>query len=203
MRITIVGGGSIGRALMQALSSRHELSLGARDPGGASAAAVGEQFGDGVAVRPLAEALTDADAVILAIPGGQVVPFIEEHGARLTGTLVIDATNDRQADGGLNHVADWQGLAPGTELARAFCTVGWENITQPSYDGLSATMFWCGPDGELGDRVAQIVADTGLDPLRIGGIETSGTLDGVTRLWFQLVFAEGMGRRVGFRLLRG
>jgi predicted dinucleotide-binding enzyme len=203
MRITIVGAGSIGRALMQALSSSHELTLGARDPSAASADAVREQFGGDVAVRPPAEALTGADAVILAIPGGQVVAFIEEHGAALTGVLVIDATNDRQADGGLNHVADWQRLAPGAQVARAFCTVGWENIAEPSYDGVGATMFWCGPDGELGDRVAQIVADTGLDPLRIGGIDAADTLDGVTRLWFQLAFAEGMGRRLGFRLLRG
>jgi len=140
---------------------------------------------------------------MLAIPGGQVTPFIEEHGASLAGRLVIDATNDRQADGGLNHVADWQRLAPGVDLARAFCTLGWENITEPTYDGVAATMFWCGPDGEAGERVTQIVTDTGLDPVRIGGIDAADTLDGVTRLWFQLAFAEGMGRRLGVRLLRG
>jgi predicted dinucleotide-binding enzyme len=203
MRITIVGGGSIGRALMQALAARHELTLGARDPEGGSAAAVREQFGDRVAVRRLADALQDADAIVLAIPGGQVTAFIEQHGAPLAGRLVIDATNDRQADGGLNHIADWQRLAPGVDLARAFCTLGWENITEPSYDGVAATMFWCGPDGEQGERVAQIVIDTGLDPVRIGGIDAADTLDGVTRLWFQLAFAQGMGRRLGVRLLRG
>jgi hypothetical protein len=38
--------------------------------------------------------------------------------------------------------------------------------------------------------------------VRIGGIDAADTLDGVTRLWFQLAFAEGMGRRLGVRLLR-
>jgi predicted dinucleotide-binding enzyme len=42
----------------------------------------------------------------------------------------------------------------------------------------------------------------GLDPVRIGGLEAADVLDGATRLWFQLAFAQGMGRRTAYHLLR-
>ena len=47
-----------------------------------------------------------------------------------------------------------------------------------------------------------IIRAVGLDPVRIGDLGAAGTLDGVARLWFQLAFSQGMGRRLAFRLLR-
>jgi predicted dinucleotide-binding enzyme len=202
VRITVVGAGAVGRALMGRLAGGHEVTLAARDPAGASAAGAAAELGGRIGVRRVDEALTGADAVVLAIPGGQIVPFITEHGGGLAGTLVIDASNDRTPSGSLNHVADWQRLAPDVLVARAFCTLGWENIADPAYDGTPATMFWCGPDGDRGVAVETIIRDVGLDPVRIGGPEAADTLDGLTRLWFQLAFTQGLGRRIGFRLLR-
>jgi 8-hydroxy-5-deazaflavin:NADPH oxidoreductase len=202
VRITVVGAGAVGRALMSRLADAHEVTLGARDPAGESATAAAAELGGRVRLASLDDALTGPDAVIVAIPGGQIPAFIAGSGDRLDGTLVIDASNDRTPSGALNHVADWQQQAPGAIVARAFCTLGWENVADPAYDGVPATMFWCGPDGDAAEAVETIVRDTGLDPVRIGGLEAADTLDGVTRLWFQLAFTQGMGRRIGFRLLR-
>jgi len=202
LRITVVGAGAVGRALMNRLADAHDVTLGARDPAGGSAAAAAAELGGRVRVAALDEALAEADAAIVAIPGGQVPSFIAGSGGRLDGRLVIDATNDRTPSGALHHVPDWQRQAPGAVVARAFCTLGWENVGEPVYDGVPATMFWCGPDGEAGETVAAIIRDTGLDPVRIGGLEAADTLDGVTRLWFQLAFTQALGRRIGFRLLR-
>ena len=202
MDITVVGAGPVGRALMERLAGGHTVTLAARDPGADSVVAAREQLDDRIDVRAVPDALAGADAVLLAIPGGGVTEFIEAYGTALDGRLVIDATNDLRADGPLNHVADWQRLAPGAVVARAFCSLGWENIAAPVYSGIAATLFWCGPDGEAGGRVEAIGRHVGLDPVRIGGLEAADTLDGLARLWFQLAFAQGMGRRLGFRLLR-
>jgi 8-hydroxy-5-deazaflavin:NADPH oxidoreductase len=144
------------------------------------------------------------DAVIVAIPGGQVPAFAGEHGAALAGTLVIDASNDLSGgdDGSLSHTAAWAELAPGAVVARAFSTLGFENYREPTVAGQTATLFWCGPEAEHGDAVEAIVRAVGLEPVRIGGLEAAAILDGMTRVWFQLVFTQKMGRHLAFKLLR-
>ena len=130
--------------------------------------------------------------------------FAGEHGAALAGKLVIDATNDLSGgDGGsLSHTAAWAELAPEAVVARAFSTLGFENFRDPTVGGQTATLLWCGPAGERGAAVDAIVRTVGLDPFRIGGLEAAATLDGMTRVWFHLVFTEKLGRHLAFKLLR-
>lgn len=199
MRIAVIGSGNIGGALSGRLAAAgHDVTVGVRD-GGAR-----EGLDERVSVEPIAAAVGAAAAVIVAIPGGQVPAFAADHGAALAGKLVIDATNDLSGgdDGSLSHTAAWAELAPGATVARAFSTLGFENYRDPMVGGQTATLFWCGPDGEHGDAVETIVRAVGLDPFRIGGLEAAATLDGMTRVWFQLVFTQKLGRRLAFKLLR-
>lgn len=199
MRIAVIGSGNIGGTLSGRLAAAgHEVTVGVRD-GGAR-----EGLDQRVSVASVADAVAGAETVIVAIPGGQVPAFAGEHGAALAGKLVIDATNDLSGgdDGSLSHTAAWAELAPAAAVARAFSTLGFENYRDPAIGGQTATLFWCGPDGEHGDAVEAIVRAVGLEPLRIGGLEAAATLDGMTRVWFQLVFTRKMGRRLAFKLLR-
>jgi 8-hydroxy-5-deazaflavin:NADPH oxidoreductase len=199
MRIAVIGSGNIGAALSGRLAAAgHTVTVGVRD-GGAR-----EGLDAGVAVAPVAEALAAAEAVIVAIPGGQVPAFAGDHGPALAGRLVIDATNDLSGGdaGSLSHTSAWAELAPGAAVARAFNTLGFENFREPTVAGQTATLLWCGPDGEEGDAVEALVRAVGLDPVRLGGLEAAATLDGMTRVWFQLVFTQKLGRRLAFRLLR-
>lgn len=203
MKITVVGAGAVGSALMGRLAERHEVTLGARDMGSEKTVAALAALGGKVGCDTIPQAVGNADVTILAVPGAGVPAFIEEHDALLSGALVIDASNDRSGGEGspLHHIADWQRLAPDAVVARAFCTLGWENFADPEYDGVAATLLWCGPDGEHGQTITDLIAGMGLDPVRIGGVEAADVLDGVTRLWFQLAFTQGMGRRTAYRLL--
>jgi 8-hydroxy-5-deazaflavin:NADPH oxidoreductase len=199
MRIAVIGSGNIGGALSGRLAAAgQEVTVGVRD-GGAR-----DGLDERVAVASVTDAVAGAEAVIVAIPGGQVPAFAAAQGAALAGKLVIDATNDLSGgdDGSLGHMSAWAQHAPGASVARAFSTLGWENYRDPTVGGQTATLFWCGPDGERGDAVEGIVRAVGLDPVRIGGLDAAPTLDGMTRMWFQLVFTEKMGRRLAFRLLR-
>lgn len=203
MQITVIGSGAVGRALIGRLAESHRVTLGARDPMSDSARAAVAELGEGFAVAPVAKALAAAEVVVTAIPGAQVPAFAAEHGGALAGRLVIDASNDLSGGPGspLHHVGEWQAAAPGAVLARAFCSMGWETIAEPAFSGEPATLFWCGPDGDRAAQVEAIGRDVGLAPVRIGDLAAADTLDGVARLWFQLAFAAGFGRRIGFRLL--
>jgi 8-hydroxy-5-deazaflavin:NADPH oxidoreductase len=202
MRIAVIGAGAIGRTLSSRLAvSGHEVTVGVRSPQSAARDEIDARAG----IAAVAEAIAAAEAVIVAIPGAQIPAFAREHGARVAGKVVIDTTNDLAGGhaGSLNHVDAWAAAAPDASLARAFCSYGWENFAEPMFAGEAATLFWCGPDGTDGDTVATIIAAVGLEPLRIGDLTAAATLDGVARLWFQLAFAQGMGRHVALRLLRG
>jgi 8-hydroxy-5-deazaflavin:NADPH oxidoreductase len=198
MRIAVIGTGIIGRTLAGRLAAAGEqVTFGARNPGSGA-----PEVDPPVPVASIPDAVNGADAVILAIPGGQIPDFAAEHAGRLTGTVVIDATNDVKAGGGgFNHAADWAQRAPGVQVARAFSTLGWENIANPVFDGVTATLLWCGPDGAPGQTVEAVIRAVGLDPVRIGDLSAADTLDGATRLWFQLVSQLG-SRELAFRLLR-
>ncbi len=201
MQIAVIGAGAIGRTLSQRLAgSGQTVTVGVRSPQSAPRAEIDPR----VQIATVEEAIATADAVIVAIPGGQIPGFAREHGGRVAGKVVIDATNDIAGGtgGSLNHLDAWAEAAAGAEVARAFSSLGWENFADPDFGGTTATLFWCGPDGSAGHTVEAIVRAVGLDPVRIGDLGAAGTLDGVARLWFQLAFSQGMGRRLAFRLLR-
>src|SRR5919199_999991 len=71
-------------------------------------------------------------------------------------------------------------------------------FADPSIGGEVADLFWCGPDDA---GVEQLIADVGLRPVRVGGIDAIDVVDGACRLWLTLVFRQGHPRRLAFRML--
>ena len=196
MKIAIIGAGNVGGALGKHWAqARHSLAFGVRNPSDA-------KF-DGLrplgAVVPVAEALTGAEAVLLSLPGGAVADFAAEHGASLAGKVVVDATNNIRGSE-LNSLAALQETAPGARLVRAFGTLGWENYANPQMGGLPIDLFYCG-QAEARAVAEQLIADAGLRPVCLGGLETVPAVDGLTRAWFALVFGQGHRRRLSLRLV--
>jgi predicted dinucleotide-binding enzyme len=146
---------------------------------------------------PIADAIGGAEVVLLATPGAAVPQLLAEHGPALDGRVVIDATNDIGGER-LHHADVYEESAPGARFVRAFNTLGFEMFANPTVGGETAELFWCGPDDQ---DVEQLIADVGLRPVRVGGIEAIDVVDGVGRLWLTLVFREGHPRRLAFRLL--
>jgi hypothetical protein len=135
---------------------------------------------------------------MIAVPGAAMPSLLAEHGPALDGRVVIDATNDVGAE--RLHHADAYGAAPGARFVRAFNSLGFELFADPSIGGEVADLFWCGPDDAGAE---QLIADVGLRPVRVGGIDAIDVVDGVARLWLTLVFRQGHPRRLAFRLLAG
>ena len=123
--------------------------------------------------------------------------LLAEHGGALDGRIVIDATNDVGAER-LHHADAYRESAPGARFVRAFNTLGFEMFAEPTVGAEVADLFWCGPEDA---GVEQLIADVGLRPMRVGGIDAIDVVDGVGRLWLTLVFRQGHPRRPAFRLL--
>ena len=184
-RIGVIGSGNIGTTVGEAWRrAGHEVVYASRSP-------------DPPRTVSVAEAIAGADAVLLALPGAAVPQLLAEHGAALDGRVVIDATNDMSGPR-LHHADAYRESAPGARLVRAFNTVGFEVLADPSVGGETADLFWCGPEDA---GVENLIADVGARPIRVGDSDAIDVVDGVGRLWLTLVFREGHPRRLAFRLL--
>ncbi len=86
MRIAVIGKGNIGGTLgSKWIAAGHDVVYGTRDGSG--------EGPGGAPVRSIANALADADVVVLAVPGQVVPDVVNENGAALAGKVVIDAVN--------------------------------------------------------------------------------------------------------------
>ena len=192
MKISVIGTGFIGSTLGRALSGAgHQVTYGSRHANDEVAA------GTTAKVLPVDEALVDADIIVLAIPGAAVSDLTAEQGRVMAGKLVIDATNHMGTD-----VANARSLLPSSvRYARAFNTLGGENMADPVFADGRADMFFSSPaDDRL--TVEEVIEGVGLRPVYVGE-DQEALVDALFQLWIALAIKQGRGRRLAFRLLEG
>jgi hypothetical protein len=201
MKITILGSGNIGSTLAKKWAQAgHALTLAARNLDNAKYQPLLEKIGGQATVAALPEAVRLAEAILLAIPGSAVATTLAGLGEALDGKIIIDATNNvGQAE--LNSIAAISAEAPNAKLFRAFNSLGWENFETPQLGGTQIDLFYCGDPGAANETVAGLIADVGLRPIYVGQLDQVAVIDSLTRLWFALVFGQGYGRRLAFKLL--
>jgi predicted dinucleotide-binding enzyme len=191
--IAVIGNGFIGGTLGRAFArAGHPTVFGSRHVDDAVA-------GDsGASTATVAEAIAQADVVLLAVPTAAVAELLRAHGSALAGKLVVDAANNMR--GPVAHHAELVGRhAPGARYARAFNTLGGENFAEPDFDGVPADLFYSSPAGDRATLDTLITA-VGLRPMYLGDNQHD-TVDGVLRLWFALAVGQGHGRRLAFHTL--
>ena len=111
--------------------------------------------------------------------------------------LVIDATN-RMGEPVANSRA---ALPERVRYARAFNTVGGENMADPMFESGPADMFFSAPEDDR-STVATVIEGVGMRPVYVGA-DQEALLDGLFRRWVALAVGQGRGRRLAFRLLEG
>ena len=128
---------------------------------GHSVARIGKEGGD----------VSDADAVVVAVPGGAIADALEKvHG--LEGKTAIDATNLFGADRpeGFDSNAAFVKSMTNGPTAKSF-NVNYANL----YDRLDSVRtrpsnLWSG-DEDAREVVEQLIRDAGYDPVYAGGLE--------------------------------
>ena len=193
VNIAVIGTGFIGGILGRALAGAGEnVTFGSRSPDDEQVAG-----GTSAAVASVGDAIDGADVLILAVPGAAVASISAEHGARLSGRLVIDATNQ----GGQPVSNARSALPPDVRYARAFNTLGGENMAEPMFADGPADMFFSAPEA---DRVTveAVIAGVGLRPVYLGE-DVEALVDALFQVWIALAMKQGWGRRLALRVLTG
>jgi predicted dinucleotide-binding enzyme len=137
--------------------------------------------------------------ITLALPGAAAPAFAGDHRRYLDGKTIIDTTNNVQ-NIPMHSLDILSETAPNTRLVRAFNSLGWENFAEPLIDGVQVDHFFCCAVG-VRTLAEQLIADIGLRPIYIGGVDKADVLDGLTRLWFALTSSGGYDRHTALNLL--
>lgn len=220
MRIAILGAGNVGGTLGRRWAEAgHDVKFGVRRPDAGAQAVKGGQ-GQGLPSRTSvvspAEAVREANVVVLATPWGAVEDALREAGrdaGALDGRPLLDATNPLKAGfaldvgpGGESGAERIQALVPNAHVVKVFNTTGAENLRDPTYGGAATVMFYAGNDTGA-KRVAHELASTlGFDPVDAGVLTRARALENLAALWIALANgatgAPALGRNIAFRLVR-
>jgi len=209
MKIGIIGSGNVGGALGNIWGKNgHEIMFSSRNP--EKIRPLAEAIGKNACFGLPAEAARFGDVVVLAVPWGQAESALHSAGP-LNGKILIDCTNPLKPDysglavGGATSAAEEVArLAPGASVVKAFHTTFAALMQSDSrmFGGTNPTGFYCGDDAAAKKVVADLIKETGLEPLDVGPLSYARYLEPMAMLMINLGFAQKMGTNIALKLLK-
>jgi predicted dinucleotide-binding enzyme len=205
MRIAIIGAGNVGGALASSsVRAGHTVTLSAKDPAHADAKA--KETG-ARAVESAADAVRDADVVILAVPYSAVDAVLDELGGALAGKVLIDVTNrvkmEAMADSvdGTSAAEHIQKKAPKARVAKAFNYAFASKQADPKADGQSIDGYVASDDADAKKTTLELARSIGFRPIDVGPLAMSRALEAMAILNIALQIQHGWPWQSGFKLI--
>ncbi len=196
-RIAIIGTGDVGAALGPEFAALgHTIVYGSRDPDRDAVRELVERTGGDASATTQADAVLDADIVVLAVPG-MLVEEITLSLGDLAGKIVIDPTNPLVRDGdSLGHgVATSnaeiiQAAAPDAFVVKAFNTLSWRTMVDPESSGGPVSIPLVGDSADAKARVAELVEGMGLEPIDLGPLAHARWVEGMLIVWINNRYSD-------------
>lgn len=201
MKIAVLGAGNIGSTLGRKWAQvGHNVMFGVRDVSRPKVQALLQTVEGNASAEAIAAAIAFGEVILFALPADAVEETVGAHAGVLQGKIIIDATN-KFGSAVINSLGVFADKVPTAKVVRAFNSLGWENFAEPQFGATQADLFYCGPDDETRPTIEGLIADVGLRPIRVGGLDQVQLVDNIGALWVQLALRQGMGRRLAFKVL--
>jgi 8-hydroxy-5-deazaflavin:NADPH oxidoreductase len=204
MKIAIIGTGNVGGALATKWAAKgHHIYLGVQD----TADFKGKDLlnNPNTAVQSVTEAVKQATIILLATPATAAAEVAQSLGDT-TGKIIIDAMNIVMGRGpaGFTNTAD--AILANTQtkdVVKCFNTTGFNNMLNPVYGNTAIDAFVAG-DSVKGKEVAiQLAKDAGFaECYNVGGNDKFFLMEQFAFFWINLAMMQGLGREIGFKLLK-
>jgi len=189
--IAIIGTGNVGSTLGKIWAEAgHTIIYGSRTPNASRVRSLVAETGYGATATSQAAAAAQAEIVLIPIPPTAIPEVIASLGD-LSGKIVIDPTNwwtfeDNWAvsprDPRDSLAEEVQSLAPDALVVKAFNTLNYTLMEDPSRSDGPVTVPIAGNDQAAKERVARLVEDVGLEPLDVGPLQAAEYLEEMLRL---------------------
>lgn len=204
MRIAILGAGAVGLALGRSWQAAgHHLRYGVPTPD--------DRKYEGLPTATVAEAVRDAEVVVLATPWPATQDALRAAGD-LSGRIVVDCTNplNFSPQAGLSlalgfdtsggeQVAGW---APGASVFKTLNQTGAEGMANARAFAHAPVMFVAGDDEARKPVVMGLVTDLGFEALDAGPLAQARLLEPLAMLWIDQALKRGRGRDFAFAITR-
>ncbi|MEM1111537.1 MAG: NADPH-dependent F420 reductase [Pseudomonadota bacterium] len=188
--IAVIGTGNVGGALGPEFAAQgHTVVYGSRNPDSEAVSALVTRTGNDARASQPGEAASQAEIVVLAVPGMLVKEVVTGLGD-LSGKILIDATNPlvRRDDGMLgigiegSNAEIVQAAAPGADVVKAFNTLGWRTMIDPAATGGPVSIPLVGDSTVAKQKIASIVAAMDLEPIDVGPLRNARHVEGMVVL---------------------
>jgi predicted dinucleotide-binding enzyme len=191
MKVAIIGTGNVGRALGGSLArAGHEVTFAGRDV--AKTERVASELG-GFAADTAADAAQGVDAIVLAIPSGEVAAVVTGIASAAVGKVVLDATNPLKPDysglanaGGPSTAELVAELVPGAHVAKAFNTLFGAVQADPTTHGTMLDALYATDDEVAAAAVSELASSIGFRPVRVGPLAAARELEAIAWLNIRL-----------------
>jgi predicted dinucleotide-binding enzyme len=184
MKTAVIGLGNIGSTLARNLAAGDQKIIVA-DRTLAKAEKLAAELGGKAEAMTVADAIGEAEVVILAIYFDAIKQLVAMYSSALVGKIVVDPSNPIAPDGkgGFKKTipaeqSSGQLISPllpeGARLVKAFGTLGAETLASGANRSPErAVLFYATDDPAAGQVVAKLITASGFVPVNVGSIDKS------------------------------
>lgn len=204
MKIAIIGTGNVGGALATKWAlAGHTILLGVKDSSAFKGASL--LTNPNTSVHPIKEAVQEAAVILVATPATAAVEVAQSLGDT-SGKLIIDAMNIVMGRGPAGFASTADAILANTasrEVIKCFNTTGFNNMENPVYGTEKLDLFMAGDSAAAKQTVRQLALDAGFaECYDAGGSDLFQLMEQFAFFWINLAMRQGLGRDIGFKLLR-
>lgn len=187
MTTAIVGVANIGSSVARHLMAGGEpVVLTAKDESRAQALA--EEFGPLARAASVEDAISGAEAVLLAVWLDAMRELIPAYADLLTGKVVIDPSNPIGFDASgqmMRTLPDGESsgsvvaalLPAGAHYVKAFGTLGADAIAASANRDPLAVLFYATDDDDAEKTIERLIRAAGFEPWKAGGVAAAGRIE--------------------------
>jgi len=201
MKIAIIGTGNIGGTLATHWANKgHQIFLGVRDKNNFKGSSLSGNAN--TTLHSIEEAAQAAEVILVATPP-QFANSLAAQFGDVNGKVIIDASNAvrTQPEGFPTAFHAFESLT-NAQVVKCFNSTGFENMRQPKIGETGLDMFMAGDSEEAKAIAKQLALDVGFENCYdFGGSNRVQLLEQFALSWINLAIFQGMGRRIGFKLV--
>lgn len=183
-KVAVIGLGNIGAAVATNLVKGNRSVILA-DKTFEKANALSQKLGSLTHAATIADAVKEADIVVLAIYFDPIKDFLKTYATALEGKIIVDPSNPIAPDenGGFKKIIGedesagqlLSALVPnGAELVKALGTLGAATLASASFQTPEkAVEFYATDNSSINAEIEELIRDNGFEPLRVGTLNQS------------------------------
>lgn len=204
MNIAIIGTGNVGGALATKWAAAgHQIRLGVRDTSHFKGMALLSH--PNMQACLVAEAVAASEVILLSTPAMHAVDVARSLG-ETGGRIIIDAMNIVMGRGpeGFGNTSDAILAHTQTrDVVKCFNTTGYNNMADPIYGAMAIDLFVAGDSVRGKEAAIRLARDAGFaECYDIGGNDRFALMEQFAFFWINLAMFRGLGRDIGFKLMK-